>query len=129
MANPSLDFDVNQAITWLMRFLGVEGITGQERSIGKEVVQALAEAGVPAPAISFDKAHEKIPQPTQTGNLIVKLKGTEPGPRRLFSTHLDTVPLCAGAKPIRKGNRISTDGTAALGGDNRTGCACLVNCI
>ena len=35
-------------------------------------------------------------------------------------THLDTVPLCAGAKPIRKGNRISTDGTAALGGDNVT---------
>ena len=44
----------------------------------------------------------------------------------MFSTHLDTVPLCAGAKPKRDGNRITTDGSTALGGDNRTGCAVLV---
>jgi tripeptide aminopeptidase len=34
--------------------------------------------------------------------------------------------LCAGAKPKREGDRIVTDGTTALGGDNRTGCAVLV---
>jgi tripeptide aminopeptidase len=44
----------------------------------------------------------------------------------LFSTHLDTVPLCSGAKPIREGDVIKTDGSTALGGDNRTGCAVLV---
>ena len=49
-----------------------------------------------------------------------------PGPRLLFATHLDTVPLCAGAKPKREGDRIVSDGTTALGGDNRTGCAVLV---
>jgi tripeptide aminopeptidase len=64
--------------------------------------------------------------PTETGNLIVDLPGTKPGPRLLFSTHLDTVPLCAGAKPRREGDRIVSDGTTALGGDNRTGCAVLV---
>ena len=64
--------------------------------------------------------------PTETGNLIVDLPGTRPGPRLLFSTHLDTVPLCAGAKPRREGDRIVSDGTTALGGDNRTGCAVLV---
>jgi tripeptide aminopeptidase len=45
----------------------------------------------------------------------------------VFSTHLDTVPLCAGAKPKREGDRIVSDGTTALGGDNRTGCAVLVS--
>jgi tripeptide aminopeptidase len=41
-------------------------------------------------------------------------------------THMDTVPLCAGAVPVRKGNRIVPKGETALGGDNRTGCAVLV---
>ena len=36
------------------------------------------------------------------------------------------MPLCAGAKPRREGDRIVSDGTTALGGDNRTGCAVLV---
>lgn len=36
------------------------------------------------------------------------------------------MPLCSGAKPIHEGDKIRTDGTAALGGDNRTGCAVLV---
>src|SRR5262249_61919782 len=73
-----------------------------------------------------DRAHEKIPLPTQTGNLLITLPGTLPGPRRLFMTHLDTVPLCAGARPIRDGDRIRPVGPTALGGDNRTGVACLV---
>src|SRR5207302_3935116 len=41
-------------------------------------------------------------------------------------THLDTVPLCAGAVPLRSKNRITAKGNTALGGDNRTGVACLV---
>src|SRR5207248_10126375 len=52
--------------------------------------------------------------------------GTLPGPRRMFMTHLDTVPLCAGARPLRDGDRIRPAGATALGGDNRTGVACLV---
>ena len=82
--------------------------------------------GVPASAIRFDDANKRIPLPTETGNLIVDLPGTRPGPRLLFSTHLDTVPLCAGAKPRREGDRIVSDGTTALGGDARTGVALLV---
>ena len=68
-----------------------------------------------------------MPLPTETGNLIVRFPGTRPdAPRLLFSTHLDTVPLCAGAVPVRSKNRITAKGDTALGGDNRTGVACLV---
>src|SRR5207248_7188081 len=78
-------------------------------------------------AIRQDSAHERIPLPTQVANLIVDLPGTRPGPRLLFTTHLDTVPLCAGAVPVRSGkDRITSQGATALGGDNRTGVACLV---
>src|ERR1700730_1009357 len=123
----ALDFDRNAAIGRLMAFLSVEGVTGQEKAIGQAVVEALLGAGVPRKAIRFDAAHKQIPLPTETGNLIVTLPGTRPGPRRLLMTHLDTVPLCAGAKPVRKGNRIVAAGPTALGGDNRTGVACLVD--
>jgi tripeptide aminopeptidase len=126
MLHSSVDFDSDQAIDRLMRFLSIEGVTGQEAAIGKAVVQDLVAAGIPRKAIHFDHAHEHIPLPTQTGNLIVTLPGSRPGPRRLLMTHLDTVPLCAGARPLRKGKRIVPEGRTALGGDNRTGVACLV---
>src|SRR5438105_1950036 len=129
MMQKPLAFDEEQAIARLLRFLAVEGITGQEKAIGQAVARELVQVGVPRRAIRFDRANEHIPLPTQTGNLIVTLPGTKPGPRWLFMTHLDTVPLCAGAKPVRKGERIVTAGPTALGGDNRTGVACLVNLV
>ncbi len=118
--------DVKAAEDHLMRFLSVEGVTGQEAAIAAAVSDELKKVGVPAPAIRFDNVNTRIPLPTQTGNLIVELPGTRTGPRLLFATHLDTVPLCAGAKPKREGDRIVSDGTTGLGGDNRTGCAVLV---
>jgi tripeptide aminopeptidase len=121
--------DASEAIGRLMRFLAVEGVTGNESAIGREVVKALIEAGVPRKSIRFDMAHKLIPLPTETGNLIVTLAGTKSGPRRLFMTHLDTVPLCAGAKPVRKGGKIVPAGRTALGGDNRTGVGCLVTML
>jgi tripeptide aminopeptidase len=121
--------DKDAATGRLMRFLGVEGITGQEAAISREIVVALKEAGVAQRAIRFDKANKQIPLPTQTGNLIVELPGRgslRKADRVLFMTHMDTVPLCAGAKPVRKGRRIVNGAHAALGGDNRSGCAVLV---
>ena len=44
-------------------------------------------------------------------------------------THLDTVPLCAGAVPVRRGGRVVPQGRTALGADNRTGVGCLVTLI
>src|SRR6478736_6132699 len=126
MSNTSIPLDVAAAEEHLMRFLSVEGITGQEKNIGLAVVDALKKIGVPESAIRFDDVNKRIPLPTETGNLIVDIPGTRPGPRLLFSTHLDTVPLCAGAKPKREGDRIVSDGTTALGGDARTGVALLV---
>ena len=123
---PASLLDAEAATDRLMRYLAIEGVTGHEKAIGEAIVADLKALGVPDAAIRFDTAHERIPLPTETGNLIVDLPGTRPGKRLLFSTHLDTVPLCAGAKPRREGDRIVSDGTTALGGDNRTGCALLV---
>jgi tripeptide aminopeptidase len=127
MPAADLDVDVDQATDRLLRFLSVEGVTGQEAAIAAAVARELEAVGVPRRAIRHDTANARIPVPTQTGNLLVTLPGTRPGPRLLFATHLDTVPLCAGAVPVRAGKgRIQAAGRTALGGDNRTGVACLV---
>lgn len=123
-------FDETAAVARLMRFLAVEGITGQEAAIAQTLRQALLEIGVPAEAIQFDQVQQRIPLPTQSGNLIVQLPGTvSTAPRLLFLTHMDTVPLCAGAKPLLQDGRIVSATSTALGGDNRTGCAVLVTLI
>jgi tripeptide aminopeptidase len=127
---PAITFDADAAIQRLLRFLAVNAITGHETAIGKDLVAALKEVGVPANAMAFDDAHTRIPEPTPIGNLIVKLPGTAKKNTKpiLFMTHMDTVPLCAGAKPKLAGKRIvnELEGTTALGGDNRSGCAVLV---
>lgn len=119
--------DKTQATDLLMRFLAVQGITGQEKNISRTIQTALKEVGLTSRQLQYDDANSRIPVPTQTGNLLAFLPGTIPGPRLLFMTHMDTVPLCAKAVPIRKGNKIVPEGATALGGDNRTGCAVLVN--
>jgi tripeptide aminopeptidase len=124
-----IQVDHPAALERLLRLLAVPGITGQEALIAKEITAVLKEVGVPGSAISYDDAHTRIPEPTQTGNLIVKLPGTgKKGAKPLlFMTHMDTVPLCAGASPVVKGKRVVNvhEGQTALGGDNRTGCAVL----
>lgn len=121
--------DPKFATDLLMRFLSVEGITGQEKNIAREIQRALKEVGITPRNVRYDDANSRIPLPTQTGNLVAYLPGTMPGPRILFMTHMDTVPLGAGAVPVKKGNKIVPQGETALGGDNRTGCAVLVNLV
>jgi tripeptide aminopeptidase len=125
----SIPLDVNAAEERLMRYIAIEGVSGEEAAIAEAICTDLKALGVPASAIRFDKANTKIDLPTQTGNLFVDLPGTRTGDRIMFSTHLDVVPLCAGAKPKREGDRIVPEGETALGGDNRTGCAALVTLV
>src|SRR5438105_8801813 len=131
MSVAELKINEEQALSRLIRFLSVEGITGQEKGVADAVLRDLVESGVPRTDIKFDNADEKIEEESdllcETGNLIINLPGTRPGPRLLFMTHLDTVPLCSGAVPVRTSrDRIEAQGVTALGGDNRTGVAALV---
>jgi tripeptide aminopeptidase len=124
-----MSVDTQAATDRLMRFLAVEGVTGQEAAIGRELRAALQESGVPAEAIRLDDANTRIPVPTETGNLIADLPGRgalHNQPRVMFMTHMDTVPLCAGARPKLSGRKIVNTAKTALGGDNRCGCGVLV---
>jgi tripeptide aminopeptidase len=125
----TIAIDEHAAIDRLLRFLRIEGVTGQEKEIAQAVAAELVELGLPRRNIAFDDANKRIPLPTQTGNLIARVPGTMDGPEMMFACHLDTVPLCAGAVPVHRGKRIVAGGKTALGGDNRTGVACLVTLV
>lgn len=114
--------DLAAARKLVMDLLAIRGVSGDEKAIAERVVHHLRAAGCPASAIHFDRAHEKTPVKGNVGNLIVKLPGTLPGPRRLFMAHMDTVPVCVGAKPVIEGRHVkSADPTTGLGADDRAG--------
>ncbi len=118
--------DRERALHHLMDLLKVPGLSGQEGQVAEVVKAKLRAAGVKDALMVHDQAHKHLPVPGEVGNLIVKLPGTFRAPRRMFSGHLDTVPLCRGAEPVLKGNRIVPKGRTALGADDRTAVACLV---
>lgn len=110
--------------------MAIPGRSCEESVVAEWIQKQLKKAGVPASAMSTDTAHRRSPAGGEIGNLIVRIKGTAPGPHRLLMAHMDTVPLAVGCKPVRKGDIIRpATRTTALGGDNRAGCAAVLTAI
>ena len=122
-----------QALKLVMRLMAIPGGSGEEGRVVDFITKELRRAGAPARAIRTDRAHRKIPLAGQVGNLIFKLPGTGPSEiarsgRRLMVAHLDTVPICVGAKPVLKGKVVrAADPHTGLGADNRAGTAVLLS--
>ncbi len=118
-----------RALAHLMDFLAIEGASGNEAQVAKTIEKKLARAGAKKAWVKYDTANRRIPGDYEIGNLIVKVPGTFRAPRRLFMGHMDTVPLCRGAVPVLRGDRIVPKGKTALGGDNRTSIGALVTVL
>lgn len=115
------------ALDDLMALLRIPGPPGDERAVAAHLRGVLTGLGVPADCIGTDEAQKQSEYGGNTGNLIVRLDGHGRGARRMFSTHMDTVPGCVGAEPRVDGDRIVNDAEGkALGGDNRAGCTVLL---
>lgn len=124
----TLEPDQPRAFKLVMAMMAIPGRSGQEAEVARYVIEQLLAAGALAEAIETDEAHRKSPIKGQIGNLIFKLPGTVRGPRRLLMAHLDTVPICIGARPVLKGKRVhSADRATGLGGDDRAGAAVVLN--
>ncbi|MCF7837143.1 MAG: M20/M25/M40 family metallo-hydrolase [Candidatus Marinimicrobia bacterium] len=113
------------AVQNLMDLLAAEGPSGGEGPVAEVVKKQLRAAGAQASWFSF-RGKRRLPKHFTIGNLIVKIPGTVNAPRLMFSAHLDTVPICQGAVPIIKGDRIVPKGKTGLGGDNRASVAAIV---
>jgi tripeptide aminopeptidase len=125
---PQLGTASRRAVDLLMDLLALPGPSGGEQAVADFVRRHLERCKLPAGALASDQAFKKSPIQGTVGNLALRLPGTVKAARRLLSAHMDTVPLCAGAKPVRQGGRIvAASRETALGGDDRTGCAVLLS--
>lgn len=129
--NSSLpQIDEKAAIERVMTLMAIPGKSCEEGAIIRHIIGELQQAGVPKSAVHIDQVNQKSPADGEIGSLIVTVPGTVRAPRRLLMAHVDTVPLCVGSKPVRKGKEItSADPNTALGGDDRSGAAVLLTAI
>jgi tripeptide aminopeptidase len=119
--------DLRAAADLVMAMMAIAGPSGREGEIVRFVRQRLRQAGIPASAIRQDAANRHSKRGGDAGNLIVKLPGTYRAPRRLLMAHVDTVPICEGCQPVRRGRFVrSADTTTGLGADNRSGAAAIL---
>ncbi len=119
--------NLHRGVLLVKRLMQIPGPSGQEGAVARHVIGQLQQAGASPAWIVTDNAHEHTPTPGEVGNLILKLPGTLPGPRRLLMAHLDTVPLCVGSRPMQRGLFFRSGNPASgLGADNRAGTAVIL---
>jgi tripeptide aminopeptidase len=128
--NGAWKLDASAAVKLVMTLMAIPGRSGCEREVLTFIRSRLREAKLPASALAEDSAHKRSSLGGQAGNLVVKLPGTVRGPRRLLMAHVDTVPLCVGSQPVRKGDLIvSRNRNSGLGADDRAGTAALLDTL
>jgi len=116
-----------EALRLVMDMMAIAGRSGEEAAVADFIRGQLAAAGIDAAELRDDGANRRTPLGGQIGNLVLKLTGTTRGPRRMLSAHIDTVPVCLGSRPVRRGGRIvSADKATGLGADDRSGAAALL---
>jgi tripeptide aminopeptidase len=129
-SNGAPTIDASGALKLVIELMAIPGRSGEEGKILAAIRSHLKRAGVPGSALVEDRAHKHSALKGESGNLIVKLPGTLRGPRRLLMAHVDTVPLCIGSQPVRKGDRVvSRNRNSGLGADDRAGASVLLQTL
>jgi tripeptide aminopeptidase len=118
---------IKSAEQLLMELLAIPGPSCREQEVMEFIAARLRRAGAPKGSILRDQAHRHSQHGGQVGNMVCRLPGTRPGGRRLLMAHVDTVPLCEGARPVRRGGWIvPADKHTGLGADDRAGTAVVL---
>jgi len=108
-----------------LRLVGIDSLSRKEREIALVLRSELAALGA---EIFFDDAGEQVAG--DIGNLIARFPGTRKSASPfLLSAHMDTVGPGEGIRARVDGRIIRTDGTTILGGDDKSGIACILEAI
>ena len=109
----------------LLELVQIDSHSRKERDVAERIKKYCEELGA---EVEIDDAGEKVGG--NSGNVIARFKGTIPGTEPIMmSAHMDTVVPGEGVKPIVDGDIIRTDGTTVLGGDDKSGCAVIIETI
>lgn len=129
-ANPTdsqQQIDSDAALDRFMKLTAIPGKSGEEKNVAGRIVELLLDAGLDGRQIAFDDAHTRTRIQGDCGNLIVHLPGDADGPVTMLSAHMDTVPICQGAVPVREGDEITSSAPTGLGADDRAGCCAILS--
>jgi tripeptide aminopeptidase len=109
----------------LLELVQIDSHSRKERDVAERIKTYCEEIGAD---VEIDDAGEKVGG--NSGNVIARFKGTIPGAEPIMmSAHMDTVVPGEGVKPIVEGDIIRTDHTTVLGGDDKSGCAVIIETI
>lgn len=125
---PATGPDLARAQKLVLELMAIPGKSGEEADVAQFIRQKLLAAGARPADIKTDDANKSTLLKGNTGNLILKLPGTvKRAPRRMFSAHMDTVPICVGCQPVVQGEFVrSANPATGLGGDDRAGAATIL---
>ena len=105
-SNPVSDAE---ALRLVMEMMAIPGRSGEEAAIMDFIRGKLIDGRRRRERSCVSTMpHRRTPLGGQVGNLVLKLPGTIRGPRRMLSAHVDTVPICVGSRPVRKGKHVSS---------------------
>src|SRR3712207_8208916 len=109
----------------LLELVQIDSVSREERDVARRIKAYCEELGA---EVFVDDAGEKVGG--NTGNVIARFPGTIPSAEPIMmSAHMDTVVPGKGVKPIIEGDIIRTDGSTVLGGDDKSGCAVILETI
>ena len=109
----------------LLELVQIDSHSRKERDVAECIKKYCEEMGA---QVEIDDAGEKVGG--NTGNVIARFAGHDSdAPSIMMSAHMDTVVPGEGVKPIVEGDIIRTDGTTVLGGDDKSGCAVIIEVI
>jgi tripeptide aminopeptidase len=109
----------------LLELVQIDSHSRKERDVAERIKKHCQEMGA---EVEIDDAGEKVGG--NSGNVIARFPGTIPGAETIMmSAHMDTVVPGEGVKPIVEGDIIRTDETTVLGGDDKSGCAVIIETI
>ena len=107
-----------------MKLASIDSVSRQEHDISIEIQKIARELGA---TCEVDQSGGKTG--SNTGNLVMKWKGTQSGPPLLLSGHMDTVEPGCGVKPKLQNGVFSSAGNTILGADDKSAIAIIFEVI
>jgi len=109
----------------LLELVQIDSHSRKERDVAELIKKYCEEMGA---QVEIDDAGTAVGG--NSGNVIARFPGTIPNADSIMmSAHMDTVVPGEGVKPIIEGDIIRTDETTVLGGDDKSGCAVIIEVI
>lgn len=115
----------DRMVDTVLNLIRLDSHSRDERLVADYVVGALQKLDCD---VAVDDAGREVGG--NAGNVIARVKPSRSdAPPLLLSAHMDVVPPGKGVNPVVEAERIRSDGTTILGGDDKTGLAVILETL